>query len=42
MTTRIIKEADNLYHLYVKSADVWMTDQQVEELITILKNRDKV
>lgn len=36
---KIIKQ-DNVYHLYINGKDVWLSNDEVIKLQTILNNRD--
>ncbi len=36
---KLIKESENLYHLYIKDKDIWLSRKDVIELRLLLNNR---
>lgn len=36
---KIIKETDNLFHLYIKKVDAWLTRAEVDELMEKIKEK---
>ena len=37
MKSKIIKEGENLHHLFIKGMDVWLTNEEISDLAYDLK-----